>query len=130
MFRPILSFALIITAASPALAFTAKNGMRVQPVDAATFLVDFPSPDAETQYLCAAGDYVMRALGQSARTPIYRASPSPRKQGQGITFTLDPARKTEMALFTSFGREKGDGGIAAGTARDTYCTIVRLFRDF
>ncbi len=130
MFRPILTFVLTATLAAPALAFTAKNGMRVHPVDAQTFIVDFPSPDAETQYLCAAGDYVMRALGMSALTRIYRASPPPRKQGQGITFTLDEGKKTTMALFTSFSANKGDGGIAAGTARGTYCNVVRLFRDF
>jgi hypothetical protein len=130
MFRPILTLALIAVFAPPALAFTAKNGMRVQPIDARTFVVDSPSPDAETQYLCAAGDYVMRALGMSALTRIYRASPPPRKQGQGITFTLDETKKTQMALFTSFSKDKGDGSIAAGSARGTYCDIVRIFRDF
>ncbi len=127
MLRPLLILAL--AAATPVSAFTAKNRMTVTPVDAQTFRVEFPSPDAETQYLCAAGDYVIRALGLSASTRLYRASPPPRKQGQGITFTLDPARQTEMALFTSFGREKGDGGIAAGIARDTYCTIIRIWPD-
>jgi hypothetical protein len=126
MFRPILILALATTLAAPASAFTAKNGMRVNPMDAQTFRVEFPSPDGEVQYLCAAGDYVMRALGMSALTRIYRASPPPRKRGQGITFTLDEGKKTKMALFTSFSANKGDGGIAAGTARDVYCDIVRI----
>lgn len=127
MFRPLMLAALVF--ALPAEAFTAKNGMQVRPVDAQTFVVEFPSPEAETQYLCAAGDYVIRALGLPARTRIYRASPPPRKRGQGITFTLDAGRKTEMGLFTRYGTDKGDEGISAGEARDAYCTIVRFLRD-
>lgn len=129
MIRPILGLALVASLAAPAQAFTARNGMRVTPVDAQSFVVHFPSPDAETQYLCAAGDFVIRGLGLPERTRIYRESPAPRKQGQGITFTLDAAQKTRMALFTSFGGND-DGGISAGVARDTYCTIVRIFPDF
>lgn len=130
MFRPLIISALLLAFAAPASAFTAKNGMRVQPVDLQSFIVEFPSPDAETQYLCAAGDYVIRGLGLSARTRIYRASPPPRKQGQGITFTLDASKKTTMALFTEFGKDKGDGSISAGSARDIYCGIVRVFPDW
>jgi hypothetical protein len=127
MFRPLMLAALVF--ALPAEAFTAQNGMYVRPLDAQTFIVEFPSPEAETQYLCAAGDYVIRALGLTARTRIYRASPPPRKRGQGITFTLDASRKTQMGLFTRFGTDKDDEGISAGEARATYCTIVRLLRD-
>lgn len=127
MFRPLILAALVF--ALPAEAFTAKNGMQVRPVDAQTFVVEFPSPEAETQYLCAAGDYVIRALGLTARTRIYRASSPPRKQGQGITFTLDAGRGTQMGLFTRFGNDKGDAGISAAEARGTYCTIVRLSND-
>lgn len=127
MFRPLMFAALVF--ALPAEAFTAQNGMRVRPVDAQTFVVEFPSPEAETQYLCAAGDYVIRELGLPARTRIYRASPPPRKQGQGITFTLDAARQTPMGLFTRFGKDKGDESISAGEARDSYCTLLRFLRN-
>ncbi len=129
MFRPLALAALLLAFAAPASAFIAKNGMRVHPVDAQSFIVEFPSPDAETQYLCAAGDYVIRALAMSTQTRIYRASPPPRKQGQGIIFTLDASKKTTMALFTNFGKDKGDGSISAGSARGTYCSIVRIFPD-
>lgn len=129
MVRQSLGLALVVALASPAQAFTAQNGMHVTPVDAQSFVVAFPSPDAETQYLCAAGDYVIRGLGLPDKTRIYRESPPPRRQGQGITFTLDAAKKTRMALFTSFGGD-GDGGISAGVARASYCTIVRIFPDF
>lgn len=129
MLRPILILALAALAA-PAFAFSAKNGMRVDPVDARTFVVAFPSPEGEVQYLCAAGDYVIRGLGLSASTRIYRASPPPRKRGQGITFTLDESRKVKLGLLSAFGRDKGDGGISAGSARDNYCAIIRLPRNF
>lgn len=127
MLRSLLCLAFL-SAGVPAVAFSARNGMRVDPIDSQTFVVEFPSPEAETQYLCAAGDYVMRALGLPGSTRIYRASPPPRKQGQGITFTLDESRKVKMALFTSFGRDKGDGGISAVSARGTYCVILRLLQ--
>lgn len=64
MFRPLMFAALVF--ALPAEAFTAQNGMRVRPLDAQTFIVEFPSPEAETQYLCAAGDYVIRAWPDGA----------------------------------------------------------------
>jgi len=130
MFRPVLSTLILATLASPAAAFRAQNGMTVTPAGAGAFLVHFPSPASETEYLCAAGDYVIRALGKDSDTRIWRESPAPRRQGQGITFTLDPAKKTDMALYTSFGATKGDGGISAGTARDSYCAILRIFPEF
>lgn len=119
-----LAFALL---ASPVFAFSARNGMDVRAVDAQTFVVEFPSPYDEKQYLCAAGDYVIRALGMSALTRIYRASPPPRKQGQGITFTLDETKKVQLGLLSSFGKDKGDGGISAGNARDSYCPRIPIF---
>lgn len=119
----------LVVAAQPASAFTAQNGMTVSPVDAQSFVVHFPSPDAETQYLCAAGDFVIRGLGLPSSTRVFRASAPPRRQGQGITFTLDEGRKTAMGLFSSLGGQD-DGGIGAGTARDTYCTVWRIFPRF
>lgn len=130
MIRLFSAAATLALLAVPAAAFTARNGMEVEPLGAGSFRVAFPSPDAETQYLCAAGDYVIRALGMPASTRIFRESPPPRRQGEGIAFTLDPAHKVKMGLFSSFGTGKTDGGIAAGVARDRYCIILRIFPDF
>lgn len=124
--RPFLILALAALAA-PAQAFTAQNGMQVDASGPQAFTVRFPSPDAETQYLCAAGDFVMRGLGLPGVTRIYRASPPPRKQGQGIAFTLDEAQKVNMGLFTSLSAAKDDGGISAAVARGSYCTILRIW---
>ena len=126
MLRPLIILALAALAA-PAQAFTAQNGMRVEATGPQGFTVRFPSPAAETQYLCAAGDFVIRGLGLPGATRIYRSSPPPRKQGQGIAFTLDAGQKVEMALFTSLGAKDNDGGISAAVARGSYCTILRIW---
>jgi hypothetical protein len=127
MLRLVLGAFAVALLANPVFAFVAKNGMDVHAVDAQTFVVEFPSPYDEKQYLCAAGDYVIRALGMSARTHIFRASPAPRKRGQGITFTLDETKKVELGLLTNFSKNKGDGSISAGTARDNYCPRIPIF---
>lgn len=126
--RPFLILTLTALAA-PTQAFTAQNGMRVEATGPQAFTVRFPSPDAETQYLCAAGDFVIRGLGLPGATRIYRASPPPRKQGQGIAFTLDEAQKVKMGLFTSLSAAKDDGGISAAVARGSYCTVLRIWPD-
>lgn len=127
MFRFVSISLAVALFACPASAFWAKNGMEVSAVDARTFRVEFMSVESERQYLCAAGDYVIRALGMSARTRIFRTSPPPRKQGQGITFTLDESKKTDLGMLSSFGKNKGDGGISAGSARDNYCTRIPVW---
>ncbi len=127
MFRLVSGSLAILLLASPVFAFSARNGMDVTAIDAQAFVVEFPSPEGEKQYLCAAGDYVMRALGMSARTRIFRASPPPRKQGQGITFTLDETKKVGLGMLSSFSKNKGDGGISAGVARDNYCPRIPFF---
>ncbi|MGL4281442.1 MAG: hypothetical protein ACRCS0_13840 [Albidovulum sp.] len=127
MFRLVTSALALVLLASPVFAFNARNGMDVRAIDSQTFVVEFPSPYNEKQYLCAAGDYVIRALGMSARTRIFRASPPPRKQGQGITFTLDETKKVDLGLLSSFSKNKGDGGISAGVARDNFCTRIPIF---
>lgn len=107
--------------ASPLHAFTAQNGMTVTGINATDFLVAYDSVPRETDYLCAAGDYVVSALGLPSKTRLFRASPPPRQQGKGIIFTTDPARKVKMGLFTSFGSKPTDGGISAGAATGAYC---------
>lgn len=127
MFRLVSTSLAIALVASPALAFWAKNGMEVTPVDSQTFVVQFMSVENEKQYLCAAGDYVIRALGFSTRTRFYRESPAPRKRGQGITFTLDESRKTDLGMISSFSKNKWDGGLSAGEARNNYCLRIPVF---
>lgn len=126
--KAVLSAAVaVIALAQPSHAFTAQNGMTVTQIDATDFMVAYKSLPSETEYLCAAGDYVVRALGLPSKTRLFRASPPPRKQGQGIRFTTDPTRKVKMGLFTSFGTQPSDGGISAGAATGAYCERILWF---
>ncbi|MDN5787962.1 hypothetical protein [Pseudorhodobacter sp.] len=115
---------LLFLLSLPANAFSARNGMTVLGRDGTDFTVAFDSVPRETDYLCAAGDFLIAALGLPSKTRFYRASPPPRKQGQGISFTTDPARKVKMGLFTSFGNGAQDGGISAGAATGSYCEFL------
>lgn len=130
MFRLATSALAVALLASPASAFRAKNGMEVTAVDRQTFTVQYMSVESEKQYLCAAGDYVIRALGMSARTRFFRESPAPRKRGQGITFTLDESRKTDLGMISSFSKNEWDGGLSAGEARDNDCLRIPDFAHF
>ncbi len=113
--------------ALPAHAFNAQNGMTVIGTNSTDFLVAYESVPNETAYLCAAGDFLIRGLGLPSKTRLFRASPPPRKQGKGISFTTDPARKVKMGLFTSFSAKPGDGGISAGAATGFYCEKIPPF---
>ena len=104
--------------------------MEVTAVDRQTFTVKYMSVESEKQYLCAAGDYVIRALGMSTRTRFFRESPAPRKRGQGITFTLDESRKTDLGMISSFSKNEWDGGLSAGEARNNYCLRIPVFASF
>jgi hypothetical protein len=59
---------------------------------------------------------VTNALGLSPDTPLHRQSPPPRKAGQGISFTLDPARST------------GDS-LTAAAAQARFCNLNRSVGD-
>lgn len=113
--------------AFPAQAFTAKNGMTIIKINATDFRVMFDSVPRETDYLCAAGDFLISGLGLPSKTRLYRASSGPPRNGKGISFTTDPARKVNMALFTSFSAQQGDGGISAGAATGAYCEMIPWF---
>lgn len=126
MKHAVVSLVLVSALASPAAAFRAVNGFQVEQTGPQQFQVAYNSSGHETAYLCAAGDFVSRGLGMPSRTRIYRESPAPRKVGQGITFTLDEARKVPLQMFTSFSTAKGDGGISAGSAKAGYCLDMRF----
>lgn len=103
------------------------NGLQVEPAGESGFLVDFGNTRHKTDYLCAAADYVSRGLGMGPTTRIYRQSPAPRKSGQGITFTLDPAQKVPMKLYTVLVSDSTDGGISVAAARSDFCNSSRSF---
>ncbi len=127
MKRILFALALVATSAAPAFAFWAMNGLEVKPAGESVFLVDFGDTRHKTDYLCAAADYVSRGLGMRSTTRIYRQSPAPRKSGQGITFTLDPAQKVPMKLYTVLISDNTDGGISVAAARAGFCHSSRSF---
>lgn len=103
----------------PAHAYTAQNSLQVSPISSQDFAVEFRLGAKTTDYWCAAGDYVVRQ-GLGDRTRVYRLSPEPQKRGQGISFTLDPARSTGKTGISSFSAVKEDG-MTAGVATAKYC---------
>ena len=106
----------------PAHAFTARNGMEARQVDATDIAVPF-----EADYWCAAGDLAQQVMNQPVATRIWRASPKPREAGQGILFTLDPARQAQGAGLSQFGSGPRDGALSIGQAVASHCRIIIPF---
>lgn len=106
-----------------AAAFTAQNGMRAAQVGPAEIAVAHEVRRDDTEYWCAAGDFARRVLGQPGKARIWRATPKPRRAGEGIVFTLDPAKKAEGAGLSQFGSGPRDGSISVGMAVGSFCRI-------
>ncbi|WP_099827615.1 hypothetical protein [Oceaniglobus indicus] len=109
----------------PAQTFRSANRLTVQATGGPDFRVLFRGGALERDYWCAAANYVISGLGLPSRTRLFRATPTPRKQGQGVGFTLDPARATAKNGLSVFG--SADGTISAGHARSTFCVIEPEF---
>lgn len=112
-----------------AVAFTAQNGMTVIHTGPAGITVLHDVRRGDTDYWCAAGDFAQRALGLPGKTPIWRASPKPRRAGEGIVFTLDPRDAAEGAGISQFGRGPRDGSIPVGMAVGSFCQRIIPYRD-
>jgi len=117
----ILAPLLLLLLPLPAGAFTARNGMTVAQTGPAEITVGHDMRRTDTDYWCAAGDYAQRVLGLPGRTRIWRATPKPRKAGQGIVFTLDPAQKAEGAGLSEFGSGPRDGSVSLAMATGNFC---------
>ncbi|MEO9825678.1 MAG: hypothetical protein ABJF50_14780 [Paracoccaceae bacterium] len=109
--KHILVLALLV--ATPASAFVAKNGSVVRSTGGSSFEVPYRGHSGARQFWCAAGEYVVRELGQPVTTKIYRTSSPPRRAGNGISFSLSPegAKRTGLLVL---GNPKG---ISASFAR-------------
>lgn len=114
---------LLMMTPLPAAGFTAQNGMTARQTGSTEIAVDYRAGRLDTDYWCAAGDFAQAALGLPGRTRLWRASPKPRKAGQGILFTLDPARKAEGAGLSQFGAGPRDGAISLGMAVGSHCHV-------
>jgi hypothetical protein len=92
--------ALILTA------FTAANGLGVEPQGEASFTVPYAGLSGPTDFWCAAGDYAIRVLHQPGDALIYRTSPLPRKSGEGMAFSLDAAASVGKSGLALLGGDK------------------------
>ena len=101
MLKPCLTAAaLTLAALTPASAFVAKNSLIVSPTGPDSFEIGFRGKSSTPAFWCAAGDYVVRDLGLSAQTRIYRTS-GPRRAGQGMRFSLsgEGAQSTGLLIL-------------------------------
>ncbi|WP_102110011.1 hypothetical protein [Oceaniglobus roseus] len=120
--------ALALGLAAPAAeadVFRASNSLLVQSDNGVDIFVPYAPRALDNAYWCAAGDYVVIRQGRSGRTRLFRASEPPRKRGQGIVFTTDPARAAKNSGLTVFGSP--DGTISAGQARSSFCHQDPIF---
>lgn len=123
-----LALGSLAALAAPADAFNARNGMAVTDLGNGLFRVEYGARADDTDYWCAAGDYALRVLGAPTRARLYRASAPPRKRGQGITFTLDPAQSSGPTGITNLGGPKDSLGV--GHVTGSFCRPFRPFDDF
>lgn len=113
---------LALGLAAPASAFTAQNGLIVQPDGPAAFTVPWRGRSGPADFWCAAGDYAVRKLHLSPAALVYRASEPPRRSGEAIRFTLhaeEAASSTGLAILGAKG-----AGLSVGHAQ-SFCEIKR-----
>ena len=111
-----LLFAVLICqslAVTSAQAYLATNDLKVVATGPQAFHVPYRGQSGAPAFWCAAGDYVVRKLGLSHATRIYRTSSGPRQGGNGIDFSLSSQGAKSSGLLV-ISRDKG---ISAGHAR-------------
>ena len=123
MIRPIL-IAAALAAATPASAFTSSNGMLVEAVGPVTFSVRARGGNlGASDFWCGAGEYTKRRLNAAHNTRIFRLSEPPRRGGQPIVFSLDPAGRASSTGLGSIGRDDGSLSVAAALQQ---CQVSRM----
>lgn len=113
--------------AAPVMAGEFGTQLKIIPQSPTEFTVAYRSRAETVDYWCAAGNFVTNTLGLPDRTRVYRASPSPRKSGQGISFSLDPARSVGETGVLTYGGPQ-DGSFSAGGAWAQFCGSNRSLR--
>lgn len=109
MFKPaLMAFALASSLATPALAFTAINGLPVQDEGNGVFYVGYHGESGVAAFWCAAADYGARALGLRPTDHIWRVSPPPRRAGEGLRFSTRPEGAAKSSGLLQFGGEAAD----------------------
>ena len=121
---------LSLVSAPPAAAFMARNGMHAVQVGPTEIAVIHEVTRDDTDYWCAAGDFAETVLARPGATRIWRATPKPRRAGEGIVFTLDPAKAAEGAGLSQFGAGPRDGSLSVAMAVGSFCrSKVPFWRD-
>jgi hypothetical protein len=124
---PVLAATMIL--AAPALAFTAPNRLPVRPSasDPATFTVGYNgNARGDVDFWCAAGAYANSRLNAATTARIFRISPPPRRSGQGITFSMNPAGAAGSTGLATIGGS--DGSMTVAAARQQ-CQVSRMLHD-
>ena len=111
----------LVTLASPALAFQARNGVEVMG-SAERIEVQPSAGQAAPQSWCAAGDFVIRGLGLPGTTPLYRLTPPPRRGGEAVTFSLAAEGASERTGLLLLGA--ADNALSAAHAQ-AMCRVGR-----
>ena len=119
--RTFLATFAILVLMQPASAFIAANDLVVEDLGGDRFSVPYHGLSGDSDFWCAAGDYVIRDLGLAPSTRIYRTTPPPRRSGQGITFSLskEGAQSPGWLVFSR------DDGLRASFAR-SLCDLPNL----
>ena len=118
MLRTVLLLSLF---ASPALAFQARNDTQVTGTAERIIVASRPGL-ASAESWCAAGDFVIRGLGLSSATPIYRISPPPRRAGEAVEFSLSPEGAADRSGLLQLG--PSDASLTAAHAQ-SLCRVGR-----
>ncbi len=118
-----LTAAILIATAPPALA---ASRLPVERVNETTFDVLYRGESFEEDFWCAAGEYAARKLEARSTTRIYRISPPPRRSGQGIRFSLDPAGSASSTGLNTVG---GSGGSLSVASAKNQCEVARQLRE-
>lgn len=112
---------LLSLLSSPAFAFQARNNAEVSGTAERIVVASRPGL-ASSESWCAAGDFVIRALGMPSTTKVYRISPMPRKVGEPVEFSLSATGATDRSGLLQLGPD--DAELSAGHAQ-SLCNPVR-----
>lgn len=112
---------LLSLLASPAMAFQARNDAQVTGTAAEIVVASRPGLSSAESW-CAGGDFVIRALGQPASTPLYRITPPPRRAGEAVIFSLSPEGAADRTGLLQIGAP--DASLSAAHAQ-ALCRVGR-----
>lgn len=121
MFRLAPVLPLVTLLATPAFAFQARNDAQVTGTADRIVVASRPGLSSPESW-CAAGDFVIRALGLPGSTPVYRLTPPPRRAGETVEFSLSPEGASERTGLLQLGQS--DASLSAAHAQ-ALCRVGR-----